>query len=148
MDQEYAYEINKLMEQEQRIGKVGKNKVGKEYANKQMRDREKKKEKLIERMTEDYKIDQRQAIDKYAELEAKPIDFINNYKKSKNFAEEQAERIVLDRLIEERDKQPKFVRNMDEGAGIKRQEIINNELQNGYERQTTDYGDRFINKET
>lgn len=136
------------MEQEQRIGKVGKNKVGKEYANKQMRDWEKKKEKLIERMTEDYKIDQQQATDKYAELEAKPIDFINNYKKSKNFAEEQAERIVLDRLIEERDKQPKFVRNMDEGAGIKRQEIINNELQNGYERQTTDYGDRFINKET
>lgn len=148
LDQEYAYEINKLMEQEQRIGKVGKNKVGKEYADKQMRNWEKKKEKLIERMTEDYKIDQRQAIDKYAELEAKPIDFINNYKKSKNFAEEQAERIVLDRLIEERDKQPKFVRNMDEGTGIKRQEIINNELQNGYERQTTDYGDRFINKET
>jgi hypothetical protein len=102
------------MEQEQRIGKVGKNKVGKEYANKQMRDREKKKEKLLERMMEDYKIDQQQATDKYAELEAKPIDFINNYKKSKNFAEEQAERIVLDRLIEERDKQPKFVRNMDE----------------------------------
>lgn len=148
MDQEYAYEINKLMEQEQRIGKVGKNKVGKEYANKQMRDWEKKKEKLLERMMEDYKIDQQQATDKYAELEAKPIDFINNYKKSKNFAEEQAERIVLDRLIEERDKQPKFVRNMDEGTGIKRQEIINNELQNGYERQTTDYGDRFINKET
>lgn len=148
MDQEYAYEINKLMEQEQRIGKVGKNKVGKEYANKQMRDWEKKKEKLLERMMEDYKIDQQQATDKYAELEAKPIDFINNYKKSKNFAEEQAERIVLDRLLEERSKQPKFVRKMDEGAGIKRQEIINNELQNGYERQTTDYGDRFINKET
>lgn len=30
----------------------------------------------------------------------------------------------------------------------KRQEIVDKELQNGYERQTTDVGDRFINKQT
>jgi hypothetical protein len=60
------------MEEEQRIGKVGKNKVkDKEYAAKQMKEWEKKKERLIEQMSEDYGIDQFEAADKYAELEQK-----------------------------------------------------------------------------
>ena len=91
-----------------------------------MRTWEKKKEKLIERMMEDYKIDQQQASDKYAELEAKPIDFINSYKKTKNFADEQAERIVLERLMGERERQPKFIRDMDENTAKIRQDIVDN----------------------
>jgi hypothetical protein len=60
------------MEEEQRIGKVGKNKVkNREYAAKQMAQWEKKKEKLIEQMSEDYGIDQFEAADKYVELEQK-----------------------------------------------------------------------------
>jgi hypothetical protein len=42
-----------------------------EYAAKQMREWEKKKERLIEQMSEDYGIDQFEAADKYAELEQK-----------------------------------------------------------------------------
>lgn len=37
---------------------------------------------------------------------------------------------------------------MDDNMAGKRQEIIDKPLQNGYERETTDYNDRFINKQT
>ena len=147
MDQEYAYRINKLMEEEQRIGKVWKTKVWKEYAEKQMRKREKNKEKVIEQIMEDYNIDQQQAIDKYAELEAKPIDYINGYKKSKRFAEEQAERIVLDRIVQERESQPKFIRDMSEDMKTKRNEIMDDmELKDWYEIKTTDNADIYERK--
>ena len=131
LDKEYAYRINKLMEQEQRIGKVGKNKVGKEYADKQMREWEKKKERLLEKMMEDYNIDQEQALDKYAELEAKPIDYINSYKRSDSYKTESAEREILDSLMTEWGKQPKFVRDMNESLLQIRQDLLNNvELSN------------------
>lgn len=131
LDKEYAYRINKLMEQEQRIGKVGKNKVGKEYADKQMREWEKKKERLLEKMMEDYNIDQEQALDKYAELEAKPIDYINSYKRSDSYKTESAEREILDSLMTEWSKQPKFVRDMNESLLQIRQDLLNNvELSN------------------
>ena len=125
LDKEYAYRINKLMEQEQRIGKVGKNKVGKEYADKQMREWEKKKERLLEKMMEDYNIDQEQALDKYAELEAKPIDYINSYKRSDSYKTESAEREILDSLMTEWGKQPKFVRDMNESLLQIRQDLLN-----------------------
>lgn len=50
---------------EQRIGKVWKNKVGKEYNNIQRGNREKKKESLIERIGEELWIDQFDAKDIY-----------------------------------------------------------------------------------
>ena len=50
---------------EQRIGKVWKNKVGKEYSNTQMKEREKKKEALIEKIWEELWIDQFSASDVY-----------------------------------------------------------------------------------
>lgn len=37
---------------------------------------------------------------------------------------------------------------MSDSTAKQRDQIVNNELQNGYERETTDYGDRFINKQT
>lgn len=53
-DHDFAYRINKLQEEELRIGKVGKNKVNKTVADQQMRAWEKKKEKLIKEMEEYY----------------------------------------------------------------------------------------------
>ena len=131
MDHEYAYEINKLQEEEQRIGKVGKNKVGKEYAEKQMKAWEKKKEKLIERMMEDYKIDQFEAQDKYLDLESKGYEYIRKYKRSDRYKEETAEREILDKLMEGWSKQPKFLRDMRDDQLSIRQELVDNvELNN------------------
>ena len=53
-EQEYAYRIRQIEEQEQRIGKVGKNKVNNAYKEKQMREWEAKKERLIEELGEQY----------------------------------------------------------------------------------------------
>lgn len=53
-DRDFAYRINKLQEEELRIGKIGKNKVNKTVADQQMRAWEKKKEKVIKEMEEYY----------------------------------------------------------------------------------------------
>lgn len=53
-DRDFATRIKQLSEEEQRIGKVGKNKVSKEVADKQMREWEKKKEALIKEMQDHY----------------------------------------------------------------------------------------------
>ena len=37
---------------------------------------------------------------------------------------------------------------MDDNMAGRREEIVNQELQNGYEWETTDYNDRFVNKQT
>ena len=100
-DREFAYRINKLQEEEQRIGKVGKNKVNKTVADQQKRAWEKKKERIIKEIEEYYGIDQFQAQDKYIDLESKGIDYINEYKNSKRFQEDQAELQVLNQLKEE-----------------------------------------------
>ena len=100
-DREFAYRINKLQEEEQRIGKVGKNKVNKTVADQQKRVWEKKKERIIKEIEEYYGIDQFQAQDKYIDLESKGIDYINEYKNSKRFQEDQAELQVLNQLKEE-----------------------------------------------
>lgn len=87
MDQEFAYRINKLQEEEQRVGKVGKNKVNRSVAKQQQEDLEAKREVLKLEMRERYggteNHDQTRAEDKYAELLGKGIDYINSYKKSK-----------------------------------------------------------------
>jgi len=54
LDQEFAYRINKLTEEEQRVGKVGKNKVDRSVAQKQQADLEKKREALKVEMRERY----------------------------------------------------------------------------------------------
>lgn len=53
-ERDFATRIKKLQEEEQRIGKVGKNKVSKEVADKQMREREKKREALIKEIQDYY----------------------------------------------------------------------------------------------
>lgn len=58
-------EVQLIEATEQRIGKVWKNKVGKEYSNIQKKEREKKKEALIERIWEELWIDQFSAKDIY-----------------------------------------------------------------------------------
>lgn len=130
LDQEFAYRINKLQEEEQRVGKVGKNKVDRAVAKKQQEDLEKKREALKVEMRERYGgkdvNDQERAENKYAELSGKGIDYINNYKKSKGFREEQAEKKVLEQLKEQRAKEPKFVRNMNDDTARSRQEFLDN----------------------
>ena len=53
-DRDFAMRVKQLSEEEQRIGKVGKNKVNKAVADKQMRAWEKKKEALIKEMQDYY----------------------------------------------------------------------------------------------
>lgn len=147
-EQEYAYKIRQIEEQEQRIGKVGKNKVNNAYKEKQMREWEAKKERLIEELGEQYWLDANWALDKYNELRDKPYSFIEGYKQSPKFIDEQAERIVLDRLKAEWDKMPKFLKEMTEEQQTKRQEFLDDvELLKWYEIETTPYNDRYIKKE-
>lgn len=130
LDQEFAYRINKLQEEEQRVGKVGKNKVDRTVAKKQQEDLEAKRDALKVEMRERYggteNHDQARADDKYLELAGKGIDYINNYKKSKGFREEQAEKKVLEQLKEQRAKEPKFVRDMNDDTARSRQEFLDN----------------------
>ena len=130
LDQEFAYRINKLQEEEQRVGKVGKNKVDRSIAKQQQEALEKKREALKVEMRERYGgkdvNDQERAENKYLELSGKGIDYINNYKKSKGFREEQAEKKVLEQLKEQRAKEPKFVRNMNDDTARNRQEFLDN----------------------
>lgn len=75
LDQEFAYRINKLQEEEQRVGKVGKNKVDRSIAKKQQENLEKKREALKVEMRERYGgkdvNDQERAENKYLELSGK-----------------------------------------------------------------------------
>lgn len=75
-------------------------------------------------------MDQERAEEKYKELSEKPIDYINNYKKSKKYRTDRAEKKVLDQLREVWGKQPKFIREMDDKTANKRQDIVSNDLQN------------------
>ena len=144
-DWDFAMRIRQLSEEEQRIGKVGKNKVSKEVADKQMREWEKKKEALIKEMQDYYWIDQFEASDKYLDMEAKWDQYIREYKRSNVYKTETAEREVLDSLMEWWSKQPKFVRDMTEEQLSNRQDLINNiELQNWYKLETTNYNDRYL----
>ena len=153
LDQEFAYRIYQLGQKEQRVGKVGKNKVDRSIAKEQQNKLEKERDALKVEMRERYAwqwvdLDQTRGDEKYAELEWKWIDYINNYKKSKQFRDQKAEEQVLNQLKNDRKKQPKFIRDMDDNMASKRDQIVNNKLQNGYERETTDVWDRFINKQT
>jgi hypothetical protein len=89
MDKYFAVKIDNLNEEEQRIGKVWKNKVNKEYQDQQKRAHETKKEKIIKEIEQFYfDWDPDSAIkaeDKFKELEATPRDVINSYKKSQNY---------------------------------------------------------------
>jgi len=130
MDKYFAVKINNLEAEEQRIGKVGKNKVSKTVADQQARNLEKKKERILKEMEQFYKIDTNEAYDKYAELRDKPLEFIESYKKSNKYIYESAEREVLNRLLSEWEKQPKFTRSFNQKQLDARSEIINNaELQ-------------------
>ena len=147
MDKYFAAKINNLEAEEQRIGKVGKNKVSKTVADQQARNLEKKKERILKEMEQFYKIDTNEAYDKYAELRDKPLEFIESYKKSNKYIYESAEREVLNRLLSEWEKQPKFTRSFNQKQLDARSEIINNaELQWWYEIETTDYNDRYVLK--
>lgn len=75
LDARFKEDIRKLNEEEQRIGKVGKNKVNKEYQDKQMREWERKKERLLEVMQQEYggsidRYDANQIVDKFDELQS------------------------------------------------------------------------------
>lgn len=147
----YAYKIRQLEEEEQRIGKVGKNKVSKTVADQQSRNLVEKREKLIKELEQVYfngdPDSANKAAEKYAELRDKPLSFIEQYTKSSRFPEEQAERIILDRLQEEWSKQPKFTRQLSEEGIRARNELINSELNNWYKFDTNDYNDRYIKEE-
>jgi hypothetical protein len=130
MDKYFAVKINNLEAEEQRIGKVGKNKVSKTVSEQQARNLEKKKERILREMEQFYKIDTNEAYNKYAELRDKPLEFIESYKKSNKYIYESAEREVLNRLLKEWEKQPKFTRSFNQKQLDARSEIINNaELQ-------------------
>lgn len=53
---------------------------------------------MMERYGGTEELDQDRVDDKYAELEGKGIDYINGYKKSKRFQEDQAELNALEQL--------------------------------------------------
>ena len=125
-DKYYAYKIRQLEEEEQRIGKVGKNKVNKEYAEQQKRAQETKKEKVIKELEQIYNLDANGAYDKYQEFANKPVEYIDSYKKTERYADEEAQRIVLERLKKQRSEQPKFTRNMSSEQLQKRNDFINN----------------------
>lgn len=147
-ERDFATRIKQLWEEEQRIGKVGKNKVSKEVADRQMRAWEKKKEALIKEIQDYYWIDQFEASDKYLDIESKWDQYIREYKRSDAYKTDKAEQEILDSLMEWWSKQPKFVRDMNESQLANRQEFINSvDLQNGYKLETTDYNDRYILEE-
>lgn len=101
LDQEYAWKINKLTEKEKKIANMKqKNKAQKEQMALE-EERDKLKVEMRERYGGTEGLDQNRVEDKYAELESKPIDYINDYKKSKKFKEDQAELKVLDQLKQE-----------------------------------------------
>lgn len=95
LDHKFAYEINKLSEREKKILSMkSKKKSEKEYLK-----LEEEKERLKEKMGEQYNDQSKERVEeKYADLESKPIEYINEYKKSKAFKEDQAEKQVLDKL--------------------------------------------------
>lgn len=151
-DQYYAYKIRQIEEQEQRIGKVGKNKVGKEYADKQKKAVDEKREAIIKEIEQAYfdgdPDGANKASSKYDELRDKPVEFIDSYKKTNRFVEDQAESIILERLKEQRANQPKFTKKLTQEVLDQRNELINNtELNNGYKFDTTNYNDRYIKEE-
>lgn len=147
-DKYYAYKIRQLEEEEQRIGKVWKNKVNKEYQDQQKRAHETKKEKVIKEIEQVYNLDANGAYDKYQELRDKPVEYIDSYKKSDRFADEEAERIVLERLMEQWSEQPKFTRNMSSEQLQQRNEFIDNvETKNWYKLETRDTNDRYVKEE-
>ena len=147
----YAYKIRQLEEEEQRIGKIGKNKVSKAVADQQSRNLVEKRERLIKELEQVYfdgdPDSANKAAEKYVELRDKPLSFIEQYTKSSRFPEEQAERIILDRLMNEWNQQPKFTRQLSEEGINKRNELLNTELNNGYKFDTNEYNDRYIKEE-
>lgn len=105
LDREFAYRINKIEEAEQRVGKVGRNKVSKEVAERQQNKVDTDRERIKEEMGERYAgqgitLDKAWIEDKYAELVGKPSDYINSYKRSTAYKNETAEREILNSLIE------------------------------------------------
>ena len=151
MDKYFAVKIDNLNEEEQRIGKVGKNKVNKAVAKQQEGNRAKKRERLIKEIEQfyfDWDPDSAmKAEDKFKELEATPRDVIDSYKKSQNYIYESAERELLNRYLKEWDKQPKFTKSMTQKQLENRAEILASiKPQNWYEMETTDYNDRYVLK--
>ena len=98
LDHKFAYEIQKLQEEEQRIGKVWNRKVNKEYAEKQRSAWVEKREDLVKRMEQAYDKDTNRANEKYRELEWKSLSFINEWTRSKRFAVDEAEQEVITNL--------------------------------------------------
>lgn len=146
LDHKYAYEIQQLQEEEQRIGKVWNKKVNKTYAEEQMKTWETKKEKLKEDMKQAYwDKDNDRVEDKYSELEWKPIDFINEWKKSKRFAVDEAEQQVIAKLQENWNKIKRFELNMTEEEKKVREDILW-KVSDLYETKSTDYGDSFVSR--
>lgn len=146
LDHYYAYKINQLQEEEQRIGKVWNKKVNKSYAEEQMKAWEKKKEKLKEDMAQDYwDKDINRVEDKYGELESKPIDYINEWTKSKKFVVDEAEQQVIKQLQENWNKINRFELNMTEEEKKVREDILW-KVSDLYETKSTDYGDSFVSR--
>ena len=146
LDHYYAYKINQLQEEEQRIGKVWNKKVNKSYAEEQMKAWEKKKEKLKEDMAQDYwDKDINRVEDKYGELESKPIDYINEWTKSKKFVVDEAEQQVIAKLQENWNKINRFELNMTEEEKKVREDILW-KVSDLYETKSTDYGDSFVSR--
>lgn len=76
------------------------------------------------------------------------MQYIDEYKKSAQFIDEQAERIVLDRLMAEWEQMPRFIREMTEEQQNARQDFIDKiELADGYSIETTPYNDRYVKVE-
>lgn len=102
---------------------------GKAKSQKEYMALEKDKERLKERMGEQYGNQSTERVDeKYADLESKPLEYINEYKKSKEFKESESEKKVLGQLQNEWKKQPEFLRKMDDNMNKQRQQIIDKPL--------------------
>lgn len=81
---DFIKRVAKIEAQEQRIGKVGNNKVGAEAKDKQMRQREKDKESLIEDIWAEYGLDTNEAYDKYDDFNRASYETINMTKSELN----------------------------------------------------------------
>lgn len=143
LDHKYAYQIQKLQEEEQRIGKVGNRKVNKEYAEKQRQAWIEKREALIKSMDQAYNKDTNRSNEKYRELEWKSLSFINEWTRSKRFAVDEAEQEVITNLQNNWNKINKFELMLTAEEQEERAKILDAMKENGYEIRTTEAWDSF-----
>lgn len=144
---EFVRRAHQLQEMEKNIGKVGGKKVkDSTFKENQRKEREKKREKLIEEIWETYGIDQFEAYNRYLEYENAGVEGEQytqrvGTKKKNDYDTEVQE--LLNKKKEEWSKQPQHIREMDDYEKQVRQDLIDSRG-DGYEVRERDGGDAFI----